>query len=491
MKSFTLFFSFAALAAALLFGCAPSPVGSYQSAATYDRVLFSDTAKEAFCFQGPERNPVVVIHGFLGAKLGNAKSCEMVWGKFSARPPAAAELQQLAHPMILGRPLREIPTALVPLSILDEADVEVGMFNFTFPGYRTAIDQLVKAGYVDANKPLPKDRKYADLFSFAYDWRRDLPETAERLHRFLLKKREELQKIYEREYGLKDYDVQFDIVAHSMGGLVARYYLMYGDRDLPEDPAKVPVPDWSGAKLVDKVIVAGTPNDGYLDTLTEMVEGLKMVAGAPVYPSGIISTFPSYYQMLPGAGGGEAVVKGDDSGKTLDLFDYGVWVMFRWGLANPAADVQLKLLLPGFYTAAERRVVALDHLKKCLARARQFRAALAVPSRPPDDVMLFLFAGDAVETAYRVEVDPRSGKLTPAGFSAGDGKVLATSARFDRTRRGAGLPFSQSPIYWQGVDHVAAAHMGLFSSNDFWRNVRYYLLQFPTVAQRERYQLNR
>lgn len=122
---------------------------------------------------------------------------------------------------------------------------------------------------------------------------------------------------------------------------------------------------------------------------------------------------------------------------------------------------------------------------------RQFRAALAVPSRPPDDVMLFLFAGDAVETAYRVEVDPRSGKLTPAGFSAGDGKVLATSARFDRTRRGAGLPFSQSPIYWQGVDHVAAAHMGLFSSNDFWRNVRYYLLQFPTVAQRERYQLNR
>ena len=92
MKSFTLFFSFAALAAALLFGCAPSPVGSYQSAATYDRVLFSDTAKEAFRFQGPERNPVVVIHGFLGAKLGNAKSCEMVWGKFSSRPPAAAEL---------------------------------------------------------------------------------------------------------------------------------------------------------------------------------------------------------------------------------------------------------------------------------------------------------------------------------------------------------------------------------------------------------------
>lgn len=52
MKSFTLFFSFAALAAALLFGCAPSPVGSYQSAATYDRVLFSDTANEAFRFQG-------------------------------------------------------------------------------------------------------------------------------------------------------------------------------------------------------------------------------------------------------------------------------------------------------------------------------------------------------------------------------------------------------------------------------------------------------
>ena len=86
MKSFTLFFSFAALAAALLFGCAPSPVGSYQSAATYDRVLFSDTAKEAFRFQGPERNPVVVIHGFLGAKLGNAKAVRWCGESFPRVP---------------------------------------------------------------------------------------------------------------------------------------------------------------------------------------------------------------------------------------------------------------------------------------------------------------------------------------------------------------------------------------------------------------------
>ena len=86
MKSFTLFFSFAALPAALLFGCAPSPVGSYQSAATYDRVLFSDTAKEAFRFRGPERNPVVVIHGFLGASWEMRKAVRW-YGESSPRVP--------------------------------------------------------------------------------------------------------------------------------------------------------------------------------------------------------------------------------------------------------------------------------------------------------------------------------------------------------------------------------------------------------------------
>ncbi len=38
----------------------------------------------------------------------------------------------------------------------------------------------------------------------------------------ILKQRKYLQKEYEKLYGIKDYDVQFDIVAHSMGGLLSR-----------------------------------------------------------------------------------------------------------------------------------------------------------------------------------------------------------------------------------------------------------------------------
>ena len=52
----------------LLAGC-ENPVGSYQSKLSYDKPLFSELAERSFDYEGPLRNPVIVIHGLLGAKL--------------------------------------------------------------------------------------------------------------------------------------------------------------------------------------------------------------------------------------------------------------------------------------------------------------------------------------------------------------------------------------------------------------------------------------
>ena len=41
----------------------------------------------------------------------------------------------------------------------------------------------------------------------------------------LLKRKKYVQLEIEKRFGIKEYDVKFDIVAHSMGGLAARYYL--------------------------------------------------------------------------------------------------------------------------------------------------------------------------------------------------------------------------------------------------------------------------
>jgi triacylglycerol esterase/lipase EstA (alpha/beta hydrolase family) len=57
-------------------------------------------------------------------------------------------------------------------------------------------------------------------------------------------------------FGIKDHDVKFDIVAHSMGGLVARYYLRYGTQDLPPD-GSLPELTWAGAQYVDNLIMVG------------------------------------------------------------------------------------------------------------------------------------------------------------------------------------------------------------------------------------------
>ncbi len=462
-------------------GCTASAVGSYQSTGTYRDVLDSELALRARSFHGPGRNPVVIIHGFLGARL-TAPGGEMIWGKFSAAAMTERELQLLAHPMMKDKSLRELEPESFPTGILEAAEVRFAGIDFQLPGYELATRMLRGSGYTN------------DLFSFAYDWRRDLPETAAKLHEFLTIRRAALQKEYERLYGVVDYDVKFDLVAHSMGGLVARYFLMYGKQDLPADGQALPELDWSGSKLVDKVLVVGTPNDGYLDTLREMVEGLVLTPGAPRLPAGVIATFPSYYQMLPGLSGGYAFYEGSDEGETLDLFDPDLWIRHRWGLADPRNERYFRLALPGDFRDSEEatRGLARDHLRKCLGRAAQFRRALSRPVDSTGGSEFFLFAGDAVKTAQSVAVDRESGKLLRVDYGSGDGKILISSARFDRLSKEAGVPpFSRSPIPWRVVNHIRAAHMGLFASDEFKHNARYYLLMYPTATQCERFGLDR
>ena len=476
----------------VLAGCAASPVGSYQSTAVSNSILNSELALAARSYEGIDRNPVVIIHGFLGARL--ADPAGPVWGNFSTATFSDANLKALGLPMEIGKPLAALVSPSVPAGILDDAEIRFAGFTFRQPGYGLAVDRLVKAGYVDGSRPLPRGRKHPNLFSFAYDWRRDLPESAAKLHEFLLEKRRYLQELYEAEYGVRDYDVQFDLVAHSMGGLLARYYLMYGDQDLPHDPEKLPELDWRGCLMVDKLLVVGTPNDGYLDTFRELVEGLVLVPGAPRLPSGILATFPSYYQMLPGASGGTVAfeLSGGAGLAAYDLFNPNAWLQNKWGLGDPANDRYWKLVIPDAEskTPEERRLIARDHLIKCLVRAWQFRRALSVPSAPPENCLLYLFVGDAVDTAAVIRVGA-DGRLLETEYSAGDGKVLVSSARFDsKTREIKMPPFSRSPIEWRAVYHIGAAHMGFFASDAFWKNARYNLLMQPTPEQRVRYKLN-
>ena len=73
-----------------------------------------------------------------------------------------------------------------------------------------------------------------------------------------------------------------------MGGLIARYYLMYGGADvLDETAAQV---TWAGAANVNKLILVGVPNEGTMEALRALVEGY------PVADSGLLPLFQYFLE---------------------------------------------------------------------------------------------------------------------------------------------------------------------------------------------------
>lgn len=467
----------------VVLGCS-NPTGSYQSMQAFDEPLLSTQARRAFGYEGVLRNPVIVIHGFLGAKLQDTTGKE-VWGTFSAYPPNAKELRLMAHPMAIGKPLSELKGTTVAYSMLEHVNIKVLGFSFSVSGYSHLIDILHDCGYSSEDRALPAGRNFYSQFIFYYDWRRDLQENAARLHEFIMLKKSYLQRHYRRLYGIEDYDVQFDLVAHSMGGLISRYYLRYGNQDLPED-GSMPKPDWGGSKHVDKVIIIATPNAGYADTVTEMVNGLQLAPGAPVYPPALLGTFPSYYQMLPQPILQALSWKNKQDREPIDIFSPQTWLELKWGLVDPQQDAILQILLPEVKNTSQRRKIAFDHLQKCLARAELFTKAMIRKMPPtPKDVMAGLFVGDAVNTVRKLEIDRETGKIAISEYDAGDGKVLAASARFDDVSQKTWHPFINSAVNWNMMIHIKAAHMGIMSSPEFAHNLRAYLLLMTTEAQKE------
>ncbi|MCP4181270.1 MAG: hypothetical protein GY756_26200 [bacterium] len=483
LKHIPLFLSFIFIAAC---SSVDSSTGSYQSTKVYEKPLFSELVRESMAYEGIARNPVIVVHGFLGANLDNTTTGQNVWGDFTGteifKGYSNTQLYDLAYPMKYGKPLRKIKDNVKAVKMLTKINVRIMGIDFEVNAYDKMLNILINAGYIPENLIKEKNKKYASLFPFYYDWRRDNVENAIALHKFILEKRAYMQKQYAENYGIENFDVQFDVLAHSMGGLIARYYLRYGNQPIYENKP-LPELNWEGSKYIDKLVIIGTPNEGYLDTCFELTKGLRLDPRLPLYPPAVIGTWPSYYQMLPFVSTRSVLYKDDQDGPPVNLFDLEVWKKLKWGLANPDQDKILKIILPNVKTAKERRKIALNHLGKCLKRAEKFNNAMRKDGQPPGDVGLFLFLGDAVETRREAVVNKKTGELKVTKFDAGDGKILTASARMDMREGRKWIPFLISPIKWQVVFYLKAAHMGITESYSFADNITYYLLITPTRKQ--------
>ncbi len=469
--------------ALIIAGCS-SPTGSYTS---MDDSISNPVKIEIFQknlkYEGVKRNPIIVVHGFLGASLVNTQTNKNVWGSFKgmdAFTVSDERLYDLSYPMESGKKINEIKDNVVADKLLESVLIRVFGVPFEIAAYVNMIDILSRGGFVPSNRPMPKDKHFYSLFEFAYDWRADLHENAFNLGQFIKEKRAYMQKQYELCYGIKDYDVQFDIIGHSMGGLVSRYYLMYGDQDLPED-GSLPKLTWDGSNYIDRVFIMGTPNLGYLDTFLEMQKG----SDVPPFPNAVLGTIPSYYQMLPAPATRSVVYSDDPDGEAVDLLDPAIWEKMKWGIASPDADNSLKILLPNVKTKEEREAIAMDHLAKCLKRAKQFIAAMEVKQRPPKDVRLYLFLGYGIKTTRRAFINRENGKIEKITYDSGDGKILVTSALCDMGNDKNWSYFLNSPIPWSNVTILRAAHMGITKDPTFADNILFMLTNEETSKQKK------
>ena len=481
----------ALVTACILNACQPDAVGSYQSPLTTSETIFSQATKRALAYEGIRRNPVILIHGLLGARLEDTATGHEFWGTFSPTLPDRDSLKLLSVPMRWGKPLRELSNNTRASFLLDTVSIRVMGLEFSMYAYGPLVDAIKEAGYVQEGSAEHLEQgRCPSLFVFYYDWRRSIAENALSLGKFIRAKQNQLRREYQVRYGSAPETIRFDLMGHSMGGLVGRYYMRYGETPLPDDEnAPDPAITWAGAKNVGKLIQVGTPNSGYLDTVLELVNGLRLQPGAPLYPAAIIGTFPSYYEMMPfpqyaavrksipDKTEAESIARGE----AVDLYDLNTWIKYKWGLANPDADEELKWLLPDVKTAAERRYVALEHLQKCLASAKRIASMLSTPDPKDSKVFQMVFIGDSVPTSSLALTDD-DGNLHVVRYDSGDGKVPAVSARADLRNPdnpGAWGPRIESPVRWKGVIHVSGAHMGITLSQDFLHNMRFYLVQFP------------
>jgi pimeloyl-ACP methyl ester carboxylesterase len=326
-----------------------------------------------------DNTPVVIIPGLFGSKLRDRATGTEVWPG-SARDVLLGDYQQLA--LAFDSSTFEVkPDSLEPFDI---AETVLGQ-DF----YGPIIDTLRRfGGYRPAVPGTPARRGERRYYIFTYDWRQDNVLHARELDAFL--------DAIRADYG--DPALKVDMVAHSMGGLIARYYLRYGPVDvLDGTPQLVTL---YGTSRVRKLILLGTPNMGSAGSLQALIAG-QSVGLKRIAPE-VLATMPSGYEIFP-----HPLVTWliDVQGKAVDadLFSTDTWRRFRWSVFDPDVEARVR-------ADPKRDLAALQgYFDYRLERGRRFLWALSTPE-PATPIRYVLFGGDCSLTPARLAVEEEAGR---------------------------------------------------------------------------------
>jgi pimeloyl-ACP methyl ester carboxylesterase len=265
----------------------------------------------------PMPDLVVVVPGITGSVLAIGEHQHEVWA-LSGRAIMDAVLslgrnvQRLRLPEGLGDALPEKEGEGEPsdgvqaTKLMTDLHVIPGLWSpikayrrpALIKGYNALVNRLEDWFMLST----PADRRAGNLIEFPYDWRLSNAVSARRLAASVLPALES----WRAHTG--NHDAKLVLVCHSMGGLVARWFLEV----------------LGGWELTRWLITVGTPYQGAVNALETLANGLsKRLGPLRLDLTDLVRSFPSVYELLPAypcfdAGHGQMRALTEVSGLGLD-----------------------------------------------------------------------------------------------------------------------------------------------------------------------------
>lgn len=306
-------------------------------------------------------NPVVVVPGLLGSRLCRETADgeqQVVWGTVAS----ITKFPTLAYD--------PADTDTQPCGLIREISY-LGVYKQEV--YAGFVNRLTAEGY----------REGEDLFLFDYDWRRSVFDNARILADYIDENIPQDQTV--------------DLVAHSMGGLISRAYIL----------------EEGGSARVHRLITAGTPLRGSVEVFDLLENGWGT---ANIFMGGIegfrrtMLTFPSTFDLIPRYDG----CCGDAGSRLADfnMDNPDDWIRLNWEGVD--ADG-----LPDLAAARQRQMHIQEVIEQALPAHIEDVIVIGIDQRTPEQ--------------YRINylTNNEEAQLVIETSWGGDGVVMRDSALLD------------------------------------------------------------
>ena len=237
--------------------------------------------------------------------------------------------------------------------------ISVVPFLYSIDAYGGTIKSLEKWGQ-------PKGFR---VITHPYDWRRDVPSLAKDL------------KSHFDSLELQTGD-EVILVAHSMGALIASYYLRFGDQD-----SLAAKENFEATKKFRKIILAGAPFRGTMSVFRNTFFGAPLIPSDELLSPLAISSFPSTFFLLAPPGKNEVWDAEGKSLHLLPLYELKTWEEGHYGLFQKTFNFPDS-------TLSLRREWTEQWLKKSAA----FFEKMQSPTSHPPLVPILLLTGHGTKT---------------------------------------------------------------------------------------------